>query len=65
MFERVMRYEELVELARLCANNARIASTTDVAAVLWRIAREYQEKAAKLDGDKLPDIGKPPQWFVG
>jgi hypothetical protein len=60
-----MRYEEMIEVARLCANNARIASTKDAAAVLWRIAREYQEKAAKLDGDKLPDIGMPPRRLVG
>jgi len=55
-----MRYEEMAELAQICASNARIASNKDIAAILWKMAREYQEKAAELDGGKLPDIGLLP-----
>jgi hypothetical protein len=51
-------YEELVELARTSAHQARITTSKDVAAVLWRLAEGYQEDAARL-GSK-PDIGEPP-----
>ena len=53
-----MKREQLVELARLCANQARATSAKDVAATLWRMAQEYQQKAARLDSGKLPDIGE-------
>ena len=55
-----MKREQLVELARLCANQARATSAKDVAATLWRMAQEYQQKAARLDSGKLPDIGEKP-----
>ena len=29
----------------------------------WRVALEYQSKAAGLDSGRLPDIGPPPSWF--
>jgi len=45
-------YEELVELARICERQARIAQTKDVAAELLRMAREYQDKAARLNEAK-------------
>jgi len=57
-------YDDLVELARLCGQNARIAHSREVAGELWKMAVEYQEKAAKLNGGELPDIGKPPPWAV-
>jgi|HubBroStandDraft_6_1064221.scaffolds.fasta_scaffold8525557_1 hypothetical protein len=53
-------YEELAELARICARNARITTNKQVAAELWKMAGEYAHKAAKLDSGTLPDIGKPP-----
>ena len=34
--------EDLVELARMCARNARITTSKDVADELWRMAKEYQ-----------------------
>ena len=34
--------EDLVELARMCARNARIKTSKDVADELWRMAKEYQ-----------------------
>jgi len=44
----------------LCANQARATSAKDVTATLWRMAQEYQRKAARLDSGKLPDIGEKP-----
>jgi hypothetical protein len=49
----MLNYDDLVELARLCARNSRIAMSRDVADELWRMAKEYQEQAAKL--------GTPPE----
>jgi hypothetical protein len=48
-------YEDLVELARMCARNARIMTSRDVADELWRMAKEYQAQAAEM-GD-FPEIG--------
>jgi len=56
-------YDDLAELARLCALNARLASSKEVAAELWAMAHEYQQEAAKLDGGPLPDIGTLPYWL--
>jgi hypothetical protein len=53
-------YNKLVELARLCANQARSTTSKYIAHELWRMAREYQRRASKLDGGKLPEIGSPP-----
>lgn len=49
-------YDELVELARMCWREAH-RSRDDVARELRRMARQYQQQAATLDGGKLPDIG--------
>ncbi len=56
----MLNYDELVELARLCAHNARIATSREVADELWRMAKEYQAQAAKLDGSTVPEIGDDP-----
>jgi len=50
-------YEDLVELARMCARNARITTSRDVADELWRMA--YQAQAAEM-GD-FPEIGDEPR----
>jgi hypothetical protein len=50
-------------LARICALNARLASSKKVAAEFWTMAHEYQQEAAKLDGGLLPDIGPLPYWL--
>ena len=50
-------YQDLVELARQCALQSRIATNKEVAIELWKMAKEYQAEAAKLNGGKLPDIG--------
>jgi hypothetical protein len=52
-------YKKLLEIARLCADQARASTSKAVAQELWRMAREYQERAAKIDG-KLPYIEAPP-----
>ena len=53
-------YEEASALAKIYARQARLAASKDVAADLWRMAREWQTQAAKLNTGKLPDIGEPP-----
>lgn len=58
-------YSEMAQLAQMCATNARLASNEEVAAVLWKMAREYQAKAVKLNGGKLSDIGRPPPRLTG
>jgi hypothetical protein len=53
-------YDDLAELARICAKSAHIASSKEVAAKLWELATEYRDKATKFDGGRGPYIGKPP-----
>jgi hypothetical protein len=48
------------ELARLCAKQAWLTHDQLTARELWRLPRDYQESAAKLDSSTLPDIGSPP-----
>jgi hypothetical protein len=58
-------YQDLVELAQSCMMQARLASTEQVADTLRQMAKEYQERAAKLGHGKLPDIGEddPFRWY--
>jgi hypothetical protein len=49
-------YEELVELARICWRQAHLTQSEEVARHLHKMAREFQEAAAKLNGGKLPDL---------
>ena len=51
----MLTYEDLVELARLCVRNARITTDREVADELWRMAKEYQARAATLSN--YPEIG--------
>ena len=53
-----MAYQQLVELARTCWRQAGITTSKEVADVLRRMAKEYQQKAAQLDSGKVPDIGE-------
>jgi len=52
------RYEDLVELAKICLQQSRATKAKDVAAKLRRMANEYQRRAAALGGGTLPDIGE-------
>ena len=51
-------YDEMVELARICWRQARMTQSEEVARLLHKMAREFQEAAAKLNGGKLPDLGE-------
>jgi len=53
-------YGEALELAAICARNARISTDKDVARELWKMAKEYQAEVANLDNGKLPELGNPP-----
>jgi hypothetical protein len=52
---------EVLELDRICAKNAHLSADKQVARELWKMAEEYRAEAGKLDSDKLPDLGNPPQ----
>ena len=54
----MLPYDELVKLARFCANQARTTTEKEVASRAWRLAVQYQEDAAKL-GER-PEIGEKP-----
>jgi hypothetical protein len=47
---------EIIEVARTCARKALLMASEDEATELWRMARNYQHRAAALEGDKIPDI---------
>jgi hypothetical protein len=53
-------FEDFAELARVCAAQARLTNSRDVAQALWKMANGYQERAAQRDSGQLPDIGAPP-----
>ena len=59
-----MEYDDCLAMAQLCAKNARSAQTKEVAEQLWKMAREHQAKAARLDRGNPPDIGNPPQGIA-
>lgn len=52
--------DEIAELAKVCAAQARLTTSKDVASTLWLMARNYQERAGQRNGGKLPEIGDPP-----
>ena len=54
-------YEDLTELANICARHARCATNEAVAIVLSKMAQEYQAEAAKLDSGKSREVGEPPR----
>jgi hypothetical protein len=49
---------EKVELAKICIEQARATTAPDVATELRRMAKEYQKRAAQMNGGQLPDTGK-------
>ena len=51
---------DLVEIAKLLAMQFHVTVSKEVSRELWRLARDYQVKAAALAGARLPDIGDPP-----
>ena len=57
-------FKELVGVAKSCANIARLTANAEVANYFWRLAMDYQAKAARLNDGKLPDIGDLPIVIV-
>jgi hypothetical protein len=55
----MLTYEDLVELAKLCARNSRISTSSEVAKELWQMAKD-QAEAGKL-GD-VPEIDEAPPF---
>ena len=55
-------YTDLIELALVCARQARQTARHDVAMEFWRMALEYRAKAAHHG--EPPDIGPPPPWTM-
>jgi hypothetical protein len=53
-------YADFVEVARVIAMQSHVTARKEVARELWRLAQDYQVKAAALDGGILPSIGDPP-----
>jgi hypothetical protein len=51
-------FADLAELAVICARRSRLVGTQPTS--FWRLAKDYQERAAKLDHGTLPDIGNAP-----
>ena len=51
-------FADLVELARICMRQARVARSPEVADVLRQMAEEYQEKATSLDDGEAPDVNE-------
>ncbi len=49
-------YRDLIELARISREQARATKDPDVAAELRRMAREYQERASKLNARQVPAL---------
>jgi hypothetical protein len=51
-------YNDLVELARICLRQARLTANPAVADELRQMAKDYQRRAAVLNGGRCPDIGE-------
>jgi len=49
-------FADLVQLARICMRQARIARSPEVADALRQMAEEYQDKAANLSDGAVSDI---------
>jgi hypothetical protein len=58
---------DLIEMARVCAGQARLTTSQEVARALWKMACEYharaQERASELKSGSVPDIGDPPPFM--
>ncbi len=52
-------YRDLIELARICREQARAAKAADVAAELRRMAKEYERRAARLENSTSNQPPKP------
>ena len=50
-------YEDLVELAKICARGAWAATDESVATVLLEMAKEYQAEAVKIRQQQITQVG--------
>lgn len=60
----MLTFAELDEIAGVLAMQSHVTARKQVARELWRLAQDYQVRAATLDGGKLPHIGDPPVIFA-
>jgi hypothetical protein len=51
-----------MELAKICARQARAAADKSAATVLSEMAKEYQAEAAKFYSGKSHEVGEPPHF---
>jgi hypothetical protein len=56
------KYDDFVDLARICMGNAQETASPFVREELRRVAKGYQVRAAQMDGGKFPDIGE--EWVA-
>jgi hypothetical protein len=54
----MISYDDLVEIARICLEQARKAERAAVKNELEHIARGYQMRAASMRHGQIPDIGE-------
>jgi hypothetical protein len=52
-------YDDLIELANICARHSRCATNDTAAMVLSKMAQEYRAEAAKLDSSKSHEVAEP------
>jgi hypothetical protein len=52
----MQEHENLAELAKICIAQARATRSPEVAEALRRMARDYRQRAARLDGGTVPEI---------
>ena len=51
-------YDDLIELANICARHSRSATNETVATLLSKMAKEYRAEAAKLDSSKSHEVAE-------
>ena len=51
-------HEDLAELAKICMAQARATQSPEVAEALRRMARDYRQRAARLDSGTPPEMGE-------
>jgi hypothetical protein len=58
---RMQSIADFLEIANVLAMQSHVTANKKVARELWRLAQDYQVKAAALAGGMLSDIGNPPE----
>lgn len=48
--------DEMIEIARICARQARLSTDHETAAELRRMALNYQSRVADLSRGNIPDV---------